>query len=126
MIKNSIPFNEEDERTFEEISAITGYTVNVVKEVFDFMIVNFCQKLAACEAQACNLRIPFLGNIYVSYKGDYVKEDGTLGTNIDAFVAPSEEFKSLVGDTHDEGPSLATRLLKKKIEAGIASSIEAD
>ena len=39
MIKNSIPFNEEDERVFEEISAITGYAVNVVREVFDFMVV---------------------------------------------------------------------------------------
>ena len=55
MIKNSIPFNEEDERVFEEISAITGYAVNVVREVFDFMVVNFCQKLAERNA------------VYVSY-----------------------------------------------------------
>ena len=31
----------------------------------------------------------------------------------------------LVGDVHDEGPNIVTRLLKKKIEAGIASSFEA-
>ena len=70
MIKNSIPFNEEDERVFEEISAITGYAVNVVREVFDFMVVNFCQKLAERGAHACELRIPFLGNIYIDYKND--------------------------------------------------------
>ena len=44
---------------------------------------------------------------------------------MDASVSLSEEFKSLVGDVHDEGPNIVTRLLKKKIEAGIASSFEA-
>ena len=125
MIKNSIPFNEEDERVFEEISAITGYAVNVVREVFDFMAVNFCQKLAECDAHACELRIPFLGSVLVDYKSDYVKSEGSLGTDVDASVSLSEEFKSLIGDVHDEGPNVVTRLLKKKIEAGIASSFEA-
>ena len=124
MIKNSIPFNEEDESVFEEISTITGYTVNVVREVFDFMVVNFCQKLAECGAHACELRIPFLGNIYVDYKNDYIKEDGSLGTEVNAFVSLSEDFKSAVGDIHDEGPCIVTRLLKKKIENSIASSFD--
>ena len=61
----------------------------------------------------------------MDYKSDYVKSDGSLGTDVDASVSLSEEFKSLVGDVHDEGPNIVTRLLKKKIEAGIASSFEA-
>ena len=60
----------------------------------------------------------------LDYKNDYIKEDGSLGTEVNAFVSLSEDFKSAVGDIHDEGPCVVTRLLKKKIENSIASSFD--
>lgn len=117
-----LKINEDLKQQIEEISAISGIQRDVLRETFEFMLIQWATKIAKDPDKMTMIDIPFLGKIGVRYKGDFENPDGTLGTDIDAFVAPSDGFKKLVGDLHDEGNNIIFELIKKKINAAILTS----
>ena len=57
--------NEETELFINEVSALTGYGRNVVKEVLEFLLMNWAIKIVDNPDKDANLTIPYLGNLAV-------------------------------------------------------------
>ena len=106
--------NEETELFINEVSALTGYGRNVVKEVLEFLLMNWAIKIVDNPDKDANLTIPYLGNLAVKYESDEEMPNGTLSTNIKAEFTPASSFKQLVGVLHDEGHTEIETLMKKK------------
>lgn len=117
MINNSPLKFSEDTKTFvTEISALSGIPQNIVKEVLEFMVVDWAIKIGDSPEGFTELPIPYLGKILVKYEGDSITPEGELSTDVKVFVNLSDNFKKLVGDIHDEAQTVLTDLMQKKLE----------
>ena len=45
--------------------------------------------------------IPYLGNVGLKFKDEFVNSDSQLKTNCDAFLSVSQSFKDLIGDVYN-------------------------
>ncbi len=104
-----------------EISAVSGIQRVVIREVWEYMLIAWAEKLAANDGKLTQLKIPFLGTIAVQYKDDIRNDNGTVSTEVTQFVNVSDSFKKLVGDVHDEKFNVIDILLKKKIDSALLS-----
>ena len=102
-----------------EVSALSGYSQNVVKEVLEYLLVSWAVCVADKPDDFAELKIPYLGSIKVKYKEDIINNEGELETIVDSFVDLSSYFKKLVGDLYSEGISDLVPLLSKKIEQAV-------
>lgn len=107
----------ETQKVFiDEVSALSGISRNVIREAWEFSLLNWAEKIAAAGDGLTNLEIPFLGNVAVKYTGDRIEDSGEVTTQAAAFVSLLPSFKKMIGDIHDGGDSTVTELLQKKIE----------
>ena len=117
MINNNPLKFSEDTRTFvTEISALSGIPQNIIKEVLEFMVIDWAIKIGDSPDSIAELPIPYLGKILVKYEGDSITPEGELSTDVRVFVNLSDSFKKLVGDIHDEAQTVLTDLMQKKLE----------
>lgn len=121
-----LKIDDEQKQLIEEISALSGIQRDVIKEVFEFQLIRWAEKIAESPDKLVSLKIPFLGSIAVKYDSDEILESGEMTTNITSFHAVDDSFKKLVGDIHDEADNVVIELLMKKIKSAVATSSSKD
>jgi hypothetical protein len=118
-----LKLNDIDKKLVDELSALSGISKDVIREVWEYMIVYWAEQISRSPEKPHTLEIPFLGSLYVKYIGDEETPDGYLTTNVDAFISLSTQFKKLVGDIVDEKDSVVLDLLRTKIDQALGSLI---
>ena len=116
----SLKLDEESKKTLLEISALSGYTQNVVKEVLEYLAYSWAIKITDNPDSYTPLSIPYLGTVNVRYRGDTINAKGELETEVDVLTGLNPSFKKLIGDLHDEGYTELIPLMRKKIEQAVA------
>lgn len=126
MINNPLKLNEDTKAFVSEISALSGIPQNVVKEVLEYMIIDWAIKISDNSDKYVELTIPYIGQIGVKYEGDSINQNGDLITEVGSYVNLSSSFKKLVGDIHDEAKTELIEMLQRKIEQAILVASAAD
>jgi hypothetical protein len=115
-----LQLNDEQKQLLEEISNLAGIQRAVIREVWEFTLISWVEKITKKTAENPNgltsLDIPFLGKVGVRYNGDEQTASGTVTTNVAAFVTLDPLFTKLIGDIIDEKDSIITDLLIQKAE----------
>ena len=111
--------SEDTKNMVSEVSTLLGVSQSLIKEIFEYMLLDFAVKLAKSPDQLTKLDIPYVGSLYVKYKDDELDKNGELETIVDCNVALYPSFKKLVGDIHDEGYTDLIPVFTKKIEQAI-------
>lgn len=119
--KKLLKLTEEDKQLVTDISFLSGYPQKMVTEIYRYLLINWARKIAEKDGKLASLRVPYLGYVGVRYEGDSLNVDGTLATDVTAFVAPSSEFKTLVGEIHDGGENYVTSLLRAMIDESLVT-----
>lgn len=114
-----LKLDEENVTLVNEISALSGYGRNIVKEILEFLAYDWAVKIADTPNKFATLTIPYLGSVAVRYKGDTVLDSGEVETEVDSFINVSSDFKKLIGDIHDEGYNVLIPMIEKKIENAV-------
>ena len=117
--KSLFYLNEDTKNQILEISALSGYAQNVVKEVLEYMLMSWAIKIADNPDKYASLTIPYLGNVMVKYVDDEVLPTGELSTITDSQVVLNDQFKKLIGDLHDEGMTELVPMTEKKIKNAV-------
>lgn len=117
--KSLFYLNEDTKNQILEISALSGYAQNVVKEVLEYMLMSWAIKIADNPDKYASLTIPYLGNVMVKYVDDEVLPTGELSTITDSHVVLNDQFKKLIGDLHDEGMTELVPMMEKKIKNAV-------
>lgn len=117
--KSLFYLNEDTKNQILEISALSGYAQNVVKEVLEYMLMSWAIKIADNPDKYASLTIPYLGNVMVKYVDDEVLPTGELSTITDSQVVLNDQFKKLIGDLHDEGMTELVPMMEKKIKNAV-------
>ena len=118
----SIPLFKLEESTKNlilEVAALSGYGQSVVKECYEYMLLNWAVKIADHPGEFVALDIPFLGTINVKYDGDEVLPTGELSTKLLSNISFLPSFRKLVGEIEDEGYTEIIPLVTKKIENAV-------
>jgi hypothetical protein len=114
---------DSDQKKFiDEVAALSGLQKDVIRECWEFSLIRWAEQIVKNPDSFSDLIIPFLGRIKIKYDKDVILPSGEMTTEVMSFHSISDSFKKMVGDLHDEGPSLITDLLKKKIENAILTS----
>lgn len=120
MANKSLFYLDDDTKNqILEISALSGYAQNVVKEVLEYMLMSWAIKIADNPDKYASLTIPYLGNVMVKYVDDEVLPTGELSTITDSQVVLNDQFKKLIGDLHDEGMTELVPMMEKKIKNAV-------
>jgi hypothetical protein len=117
-----LKLDDEQKQLIEEISALSGIQRDVIREVFEFQLIRWAEKIAASPDKLVKLKIPFMGDIAVKYAGDEILDTGEMTTNVTVFHNLDDSFKKLIGDIHDEGDNIIIDLLMKKIKNAVLTS----
>lgn len=117
--KSLFYLNDDTKNQILEISALSGYAQNVVKEVLEYMLMSWAIKIADNPDKYASLTIPYLGNVMVKYVDDEVLPTGELSTITDSQVVLNDQFKKLIGDLHDEGMTELVPMMEKKIKNAV-------
>lgn len=117
--KSLFYLNDDTKNQILEISALSGYAQNVVKEVLEYMLMSWAIKIADNPNKYASLTIPYLGNVMVKYVDDEVLPTGELSTITDSQVVLNDQFKKLIGDLHDEGMTELVPMMEKKIKNAV-------
>lgn len=119
MTNSLLKISEETKNVISEVSALSGISQNLVKEVFEYMLINWAIKIVDNPEKFATLEVPYLGSISVKYAGDKVLPTGELYTEVESFSDINDTFRTLIGTLHDEGRTELIPLLSKKIEQAI-------
>lgn len=119
-----IKIDDDTRHTIEEISALSGIQRDVVREVWEFTLINWLEKLTRSPEKLNNLTIPFMGQVGVKYVDDVLNATGGIDTNVNAFISLSPFFTSLIGDVIDERQNVIIDVLQKKIDNALANVLE--
>lgn len=117
---STMRLDEDTKNMVLEISALTGYAQNVVREILEYMAYSWAIKISEHPSTYTSLSIPYFGNLLVRYKGDKLTPSGEVETEIDAYASPNNFFKKLIGDIQDEGYTELVPIMQKKIEQAVA------
>ena len=117
--KSLFYLNDDTKNQILEISALSGYAQNVVKEVLEYMLMSWAIKIADNPDKYASLTIPYLGNVMVKYVDDEVLPTGELSTITDSHVVLNDQFKKLIGDLHDESMTELVPMMEKKIKNAV-------
>ena len=126
MSTTSIKFDEDTKNMVAEISALSGYAQNVVKEVLEYMAYSWAIKISEHPETFTSISIPYFGQMLVRFKEDKITQTGEIETEIDAFASPNRFFKKLIGDLHDEGYTELVPMIQRKIEQAISIASSSD
>ena len=116
-----LKLDEDQKRFVDETSALSGIQKEVIREVFEFMLIRWAEQIAQTPKKMNILEIPFAGKIGIKYEGDDVESSGAVSTRVTSFFDPSPQFKKLIGDIEDEKDGVVIDLLKKKIEGALTT-----
>lgn len=116
--------DDETRHTIEEISALSGIQRDVIREVWEFTLIQWVEKLTREPTKLNNLQVPFLGTVGVRYVEDQLGMDGTIETTVDSYVSLSPFFKKLIGEVYDGKQNIITELLELKIDNAISNITE--
>jgi hypothetical protein len=116
--------NDETKSLIEEISAISGFSKEIIREVWEFTLFKWVEKITTNPKKLNTLVVPFLGKVGIRYEHDSIKEDGTLNTEVTSVISLDSTFKKLVGDIVDEGHSIITEALEKKIDNALMNVLD--
>lgn len=119
-----LKLDDETKLMLEEISAISGIQRDVVREVWEFTLIRWIEKLTKDPKKLTTLQVPFMGQVGVRYVDDLLKEDGTMETRVDAFLSLDPSFKAIVGDIYDEKKDIIISILQKKIDSALSALLE--
>lgn len=119
-----LKLDDDTKSMLEEISAISGIQRDVVREVWEFTLIRWVEKLTKDPKKLTTLTVPFLGQVGIRYVEDILKEDGTIDTKADAYLALSPTFKTLVGDVYDEKLDVIIAILQKKIDNALITALD--
>lgn len=119
MTNNVLKLTDETKNIIMEASALSGIPQNVIKEVWEYFLVNAAIKIADNPDGYVEIGIPYLGKIFVQYVGDSITPTGELSTEVNSLVELNPSFKKLIGDLHDEAQTVLTNLLTSKIEQAV-------
>jgi len=97
-----LKLDESQKRFIDETSALSGIQKEVIKEVFEFMLVRWAEQIASSDRKMTILEIPFAGKLGVRYDGDELLDNGAVTTKVTTYFEPSTQFKKIVGDIQDE------------------------
>lgn len=115
-----LQLNDEQKQLLEEISNLAGFQRAVIREVWEFTLISWVEKLTTKlvenEHGMTNIDVPFLGKVGIKYLGDEQTASGAVSTNVQAFITLDPNFRKLVGDIVDEKESIVTDLLIQKAE----------
>ena len=90
--------DENTKQFIKEISSLYGIKSEVVKEVLEYAAFVWILKIAENPEKLTTLTIPYLGNIGIRFKKDYINANGEMGTDIDAFLSVNESFTRIISD----------------------------
>lgn len=116
---SNLRLDEDSKKVILEISALSGYAQNVVKEVLEYLAYSWAIKIAENPDSYASLHIPYLGHVNVKYVCDKVTDSGELKTEVSSSVSLTDAFQKLIGDLHDEGYNELVPLMQKKIEQAV-------
>ena len=119
-----LKLDDDTRHTIEEISALSGIQQAVIREVWEFTLINWVEQITRDPMKLSNLQIPFLGTVGVRYVEDQLGMNGTIETTVDSYIALSTFFKKIVGEVYDGKANLITELLERKIDDAISNIIE--
>ena len=111
--------SEDTKNMVSEVSTLLGVSQSLVKEIFEYMLLDFAIKISKNPDESTKLDIPYIGSLFVKYKEDQVDENGELNTIVDCDIELYPSFKKLIGDLHDEGYTDLIPIFTKKIEQAI-------
>lgn len=97
-------FFQQDQQTkdiLNKISALFGVSSSLVKEVWEYTVFVWLTQVLDDPEKIHSFTVPFLGQVGVRFKDEFVDEDASLHTNCDAFFAMSQSFKDLIGDMYN-------------------------
>jgi hypothetical protein len=118
---------EDDKTTIEQLRLISGIDEDIIRRVFEAFILQFTFDFTNKKS----IHIPFVGNFMVRYKGDKVDVDGKEAV-LDAFYAPHDEIKRVVGQLVDAQTSEnysevdSFNILKKILRIDFKTTIESE
>lgn len=116
---NPLRLEEDTKNVILEVSALSGYAQNVVKEIFEYLLLNWAIKVSDHPDEYAALTLPYIGTLNVRFAGDKVLPSGELNTEVDVFADLTPQFKKLIGDLHDEGYTELIPMMTKKIEQAV-------
>lgn len=116
-----LKLTDDQKRLVDEISALSGIQKEVIRECWEFTLIRWTEQIASNPGKLTTLEIPFIGKLSVRYEEDTIEASGAVSTKIFTGFEPSTLLKKLVGDIEDEGDSVVTDLLKKKIEVALVT-----
>lgn len=114
-----LKLDENTKNIILEVSALSGYAQNVVKEIIEYLLLNWSIKIADHPDDFAELTIPYVGTLGIKYLEDKLLPTDEIETEIETYVEVRPEFKKLIGDLHDEGYIELIPMLKKKIESAV-------
>lgn len=116
-----LKLDENQKRFIDETSALSGIQKDVIREVFEFMLIRWAEQIASAPENRHTLDVPFAGTISLKYDGDIIMENGAVSTKLTTYFNPSAQLKKLVGDIIDEKDGVVIDLLRRKIENALTS-----
>ena len=124
---NLLKLDDDTKNVIMEISALSGIPQNIVKEVLEYLLVNWAVKIADKPDKYSQLVVPYMGTINVKYSGDKVMSNGDVSTEVECFADLNNNFRKLIGDIYYERDICLIPMFQKKIEQAImvaSSSID--
>lgn len=114
-----LKLDDECKNILQEISALSGYSQIIIKEVMEYFLIDWALKIVDKPDDYAELSIPFIGKVKVKYLGDKKEDNDTISTEVDAALELSPSFKKLIGDLHDEGRTEIDKALQRKIDTAV-------
>ena len=114
-----LKLDDECKNIVQEISALSGYSQIIIKEVVEYFLIDWALKIVDKPDDYAELSIPFIGKVKVKYLGDKKEDNDTISTEVDAVLELSPSFKKLIGDLHDEGRTEIDKALQRKIDTAV-------
>ena len=116
---NLLKIDEESKVIIQEVSALSGYSQSVVKEIVEYFLINWTVKIADNPDDFADLVIPYLGKVRVKYSGDRLMPSGEITTDVIIETILSPGFRKLIGDLHDEAETEVEDVLRQKIDTSV-------
>ena len=114
-----LKIDDECKNIIQEISALSGYSQIVIKEILEYFIIDWSLKIVDNPNDFAELPIPFIGKVGIKYGGDRRLPTEEVTTDVESYLELSENFKKLVGDLHDEGRTEIDKALQRKIDSAV-------
>lgn len=119
MNNSFLRIDEECKNIIQEISALSGYSQIIIKEILEYFLIDWSLKIVDNPDNYAELLIPFIGKLFIKYDGDKKVNPEEITTKVSSYIEINESFKKLIGDLHDEGRTEIDRALQRKIDNAV-------